>query len=51
MILASIPGRATIAVWSPGLNKWGTSLLGARALAQIADRTGWSVFSGRLEKI
>ncbi|MEO1920297.1 MAG: glutaminase [Sphingomonadales bacterium CG12_big_fil_rev_8_21_14_0_65_65_10] len=50
-ILASIPGRATIAVWSPGLNKWGTSLLGARALAQIADRTGWSVFSGRLEKI
>lgn len=50
-ILVSIPGRATIAVWSPGLNRWGTSMLGARALAQIADRTGWSVFSGRLDRI
>lgn len=50
-ILASIPGRATIAVWSPGLNRWGTSMLGARALAQIADRTGWSVFSGRFDEI
>lgn len=50
-ILASVPGRATMAVWSPGLNRAGTSLLGARALAQIADRTGWSVFSGRLDEI
>ncbi|MXP10105.1 glutaminase [Pseudoblastomonas halimionae] len=49
-ILASVPGRATLAVWSPGLNRAGTSLLGARALAQIADRTGWSVFSGTFEK-
>ncbi|MGI8943833.1 MAG: glutaminase [Qipengyuania sp.] len=45
-ILASIPGRAAMAVWSPGLNREGTSLLGARAMAQIAARTGWSVFSG-----
>jgi glutaminase len=47
-ILASVPGRAAIAVWSPGLNRAGTSLLGARALAEIAQRTGWSVFSGPL---
>ncbi len=46
-ILASVPGRATMAVWSPGLNRAGTSQLGARALAQIAERTGWSVFSAK----
>ena len=45
-ILASVPGRASIVVWSPGLNRAGTSLLGAKALAEIARRTGWSVFSG-----
>ncbi len=45
-ILASVPGRAAIAVWSPGLNRAGTSLLGAKALSEIALRTGWSVFSG-----
>lgn len=45
-ILASVPGRAAIAVWSPGLGRSGTSLLGAKALARIGLRTGWSVFSG-----
>ena len=50
-ILASIPGRASIAVWSPGLNRSGTSLLGAKSLAGIARRTGWSVFSGELPEI
>ena len=49
-ILASVPGRAAIAVWSPGLNRAGTSLLGAKALAAIARRTGWSVFSGKLQE-
>lgn len=49
-ILASVPGRAAIAVWSPGLNRAGTSLLGAKALAAIARRTGWSVFSGNLHE-
>ncbi|MEE4348831.1 MAG: glutaminase [Pacificimonas sp.] len=43
-ILAVVPDKATIAVWSPGLNKEGTSLVGAKALKAIADRTGWSVF-------
>ncbi|TMM48831.1 glutaminase [Qipengyuania marisflavi] len=50
-ILASVPGRASIAVWSPGLNRAGTSLLGAKALSDIALRTGWSVFSGKLPEI
>ena len=43
-ILAIVPDRASIAVWSPGLNREGTSLLGARALREIAERTGWSIF-------
>lgn len=50
-ILASVPGRAAIAVWSPGLNRAGTSLLGAKALASIARKTSWSVFSGKLPEI
>ena len=45
-ILASVPGRAALAVWSPGLDRAGTSMLGARALRELAKETGWSVFSG-----
>ena len=44
-ILATVPGKASIAVWSPGLNPNGSSLIGAQALEAIAARTGWSVFS------
>ncbi len=43
-ILAIAPGRASIAVWSPGLNKVGNSLLGSEALEMLATRAGWSVF-------
>jgi glutaminase len=43
-ILAVVPGKASIAVWSPGLNAQGNSQLGTRALELIAQRTGWSVF-------
>ncbi len=43
-ILAVAPGIASIAVWSPGLNKVGNSLLGSAALEMLAARTGWSVF-------
>ncbi|MGB3722313.1 MAG: glutaminase [Pacificimonas sp.] len=43
-ILAVVPDRATIAVWSPGLGDAGTSKLGALALQKIADKTGWSIF-------
>lgn len=43
-ILAIAPGHGTVAVWSPGLNAAGTSAVGARALAMLVERTGWSVF-------
>lgn len=44
-ILAVVPGKASIAVWSPGLNRWGNSRLGTIALEQLSDATGWSVFN------
>lgn len=44
-ILVIAPGRASIAVWSPGLNQNGNSRLGTLALERIAEATGWSVFS------
>ena len=43
-ILAIAPGRASIAVWSPGLDKAGNSRLGQSALEALARRMGWSVF-------
>ena len=43
-ILAVAPGKASIAVWSPGLNAHGNSMLGTLALERIAKETGWSVF-------
>jgi glutaminase len=43
-ILAVVPGRASIAVWSPGLNENGNSKLGTLALQMLADATGWSIF-------
>jgi glutaminase len=43
-ILAVAPRRASIAVWSPGLNASGNSLVGALALESLSRRTGWSVF-------
>ncbi len=43
-ILAIAPRRAAIAVWSPGLNEAGNSLVGALALESLSRRTGWSVF-------
>lgn len=46
-ILAAVPGKASIAVWSPGLNENGNSHLGTIALERLAEATGWSVFSAR----
>lgn len=43
-ILAIVPGKASIAVWSPGLNANGNSLLGTLALEYLAQVMGWSVF-------
>ena len=44
-ILAIAPGRASIAVWSPGLSPQGNSLLGTQALEELAQAMGWSVFN------
>ena len=44
-ILAVAPGRASIAVWSPGLSPQGNSLLGTLALERLAHTMGWSVFN------
>jgi glutaminase len=43
-ILAIAPGKASIAVWWPGLDKAGNSHLGRIALEELARRTGWSIF-------
>lgn len=43
-ILAIVPGRASVAVWSPGLDSAGNSHLGRIALEILTKRMGWSVF-------
>lgn len=45
-ILVIVPGRAAIAVWSPGLDTSGNSKLGAMALESLVEETGWNVFGG-----
>lgn len=46
-ILAIVPGRASIAVWSPGLDDQGNSLLGTKALDWLAEAMDWSIFRAR----
>ena len=43
-ILAIAPGKASIAVWSPGLDANGNSHLGRIALEALTKRMGWSIF-------
>lgn len=43
-ILVIVPGICAICVWSPRLDAKGNSLAGTAALADLSDRTGWSVF-------
>jgi len=43
-ILAIVPGQCAICVWSPRLDSKGNSLAGTAALADLSDRTGWSIF-------
>lgn len=43
-IVAVVPDRLTLAVWSPALDATGNSLLGMRALELFVARTGLSVF-------
>ncbi|TWC39508.1 L-glutaminase [Pseudomonas sp. SJZ079] len=43
-IVAVVPGRFTVCVWSPELNAAGNSLAGMAALELLSQRIGWSVF-------
>ncbi|MCJ2129914.1 glutaminase [Methylobacterium sp. E-045] len=43
-IIAVAPEKASIAVWSPGLDASGNSHLGRIALEQLTRRLGWSIF-------
>jgi glutaminase len=43
-IMAVAPRIASIAVWAPGLDDNGNSLLGVLALEMLTDRVNWSVF-------
>jgi len=43
-ILAIVPGVASVAVWSPGLDATGNSHLGRIALQQLSAAMGWSIF-------
>lgn len=43
-IVAVIPGKLSIAVWSPGLNPHGNSLLGIKVLELFTTKTGLSIF-------
>jgi glutaminase len=43
-ILSIAPGKASIAVWSPGLDANGNSHLGRIALEMLTRKMGWSIF-------
>jgi glutaminase len=43
-ILCIAPGKASIAVWSPGLDATGNSHLGRIALEALSKKMGWSIF-------
>jgi glutaminase len=43
-IIAVAPGKASIAVWAPGLDHHGNSHLGRIALEELTRRLGWSIF-------
>ena len=43
-LLVIAPGKASIGIWSPGLDAWGNSQIGTLAAERLAEFTGWSVF-------
>ena len=43
-IVAVIPGHLSVAVWSPGLDECGNSLVGIEALERFTTRLGNSIF-------
>jgi glutaminase len=43
-IVAVVPDRLTLCVWSPAVEESGNSVLGTRALELFASRSGLSIF-------
>ncbi|MFL6112910.1 MAG: glutaminase [Catenulispora sp.] len=43
-IVAVLPGRGALCVWSPALDRHGNSVAGVEALDRFTSATGWSVF-------
>src|SRR4029078_1218635 len=43
-VIAIAPGKASIAVWSPGLDASGNSQLGQLALERLSKKMEWSIF-------
>jgi len=43
-IVAVVPGKMGISVWSPALNKYGNSHAGTLALQKFVEKTGLSIF-------
>ncbi|MCW8091483.1 glutaminase B [Alteromonas sp. ASW11-130] len=43
-IIAVVPGRFSICVWSPALNKMGNSMAGVAALESLTRHIKWSVY-------
>ncbi|NGN65657.1 glutaminase [Streptomyces sp. A7024] len=43
-IVAVVPGKCTVCVWSPGIDRQGNSVAGVAALDAFTTLTGWSVF-------
>ena len=43
-IVAIVPGRCAVCVWSPALDARGNSVAGVSALDHFTTETGWSVF-------
>lgn len=42
-IIAVVPGKMTIAVWSPGLDRYGTSVVGLHALERLTEKSDLSI--------
>ena len=43
-IVAIVPGKMSLCVWSPQLNEKGNSLIGTKALELFTTKTGLSIF-------
>lgn len=43
-LLLSVPGQASVAIWSPGLNAYGNSKQATYAAERLAQEMRWSIF-------